>query len=43
MKDLKMKTYKQLPIPKDSAWDRKTLFGRLHWRIRQKSFMFDGF
>lgn len=29
-----MKTYKQLPIPKDSAWDRKTLFGRLHWRIR---------
>lgn len=29
-----MKTYKQLPIPKDSAWDRKTLFGRLHWMIR---------
>ena len=20
-----MKTYKQLPIPKDSAWDKKTL------------------
>lgn len=34
MKDLKMKTYKQLPIPKDSAWHRKTLFGRLHLRIR---------
>ena len=29
-----MKTYKQLPIPEDSAWDRVTLFGRLHWRIR---------
>lgn len=29
-----MKTYKQLPIPKDSGWDRKTLFSRLHWRIR---------
>jgi hypothetical protein len=29
-----MKTYKQLPIPKDSAWDRTTLFGMLHWRIR---------
>jgi hypothetical protein len=29
-----MKTYKQLPIPKDSDWDRKPLFGRLHWRIR---------
>ena len=29
-----MKTYKQLPIPEDSAWDRTTLFGRLHWRIR---------
>ena len=21
-------------MPKDSAWDRKTLFSRLHWRIR---------
>ena len=29
-----MKTYKKLPIPKDSAWDRLTLFDRLHWRIR---------
>ena len=29
-----MKTYKQLPIPEDSAWNRTTLFGRLHWRIR---------
>ena len=29
-----MKTYKQLPIPEDTAWDRTTLFGRLHWRIR---------
>ena len=29
-----MKTYKQLPIPEDSAWDRITLFDRLHWRIR---------
>ena len=29
-----MKTYKQLPIPKDSAWSRNTLYGRLHWRIR---------
>ena len=29
-----MKTYKPLPIPEDSAWDRVTLFGRLHWRIR---------
>jgi hypothetical protein len=34
MKDLKMKTYKPLPIPEDSDWDRTTLFGRLHWRIR---------
>ena len=32
-----MKTYKQLPIPKDSAWDRNTLYGKLHWRI--KSFL----
>lgn len=29
-----MKTYKKLPLPKDSAWERKTLFGMLHWRIR---------
>ena len=29
-----MKTYNQLPIPNDSAWERKTLFDRLHWRIR---------
>ena len=29
-----MKIYKQLPIPKDTAWDRSTLFGKLHWRIR---------
>jgi hypothetical protein len=32
-----MKTYKQLPIPKDTAWDRNTLYGKLHWRI--KSFL----
>ena len=29
-----MKTYNQLPIPEDSAWERITLYGRLHWRIR---------
>lgn len=29
-----MKTYKQLPIPEDSAWDRNTLYGKLHWRIK---------
>ena len=29
-----MKTYSKLPIPKDTAWDRNTLFGKLHWRIR---------
>ena len=29
-----MKIYKKLTIPKDSAWDRTTLFDRLHWRIR---------
>jgi hypothetical protein len=29
-----MKTYKQLPIPEDSAWERITLYRRLHWRIR---------
>ena len=29
-----MKTYKQLPIPEDSAWSRNTLYGKLHWRIK---------
>jgi hypothetical protein len=29
-----MKTYKQLPIPEDSAWERIRLFDRLHWKIR---------
>ena len=29
-----MKTYKQLPIPEDSAWDRSTIWKRPHWRIR---------
>ena len=29
-----MKTYEQLPIPKDSDWDRNTLLSKLHWRIR---------
>lgn len=29
-----MKTYKQLPIPEDTAWNRTTLYGRLHWRIK---------
>jgi hypothetical protein len=29
-----MKTYKQLPVPKDTAWSRNTLYGKLHWRIR---------
>ena len=29
-----MKTYKPLPIPEDSAWERTTLFCMLHWRIR---------
>lgn len=29
-----MKTYKKLEIPKDSVWERNTLFGMLHWRIR---------
>jgi hypothetical protein len=29
-----MKTYKQLPIPEDSDWDRNTLLSKLHWRIR---------
>jgi len=29
-----MKTYKQLPIPEDSAWSRNTLFSKLNWRIR---------
>ena len=29
-----MKIYSKLEIPKDSAWERKSLFGMLHWRIR---------
>lgn len=29
-----MKTYKKLEIPKDSAWERKSSFKRLHWRIK---------
>jgi len=29
-----MKTFEKLTIPKDSAWSRNTLWGRLHWRIR---------
>jgi hypothetical protein len=29
-----MKTYTKLPIPKDSAWERSSIFGMLHWRIR---------
>ena len=29
-----MKTYKPLIIPEDTAWERSTLFGKLHWRIR---------
>jgi hypothetical protein len=33
-----MKTYQKLPIPEDSAWNRKTILARirrnLHWRIR---------
>lgn len=29
-----MKTYSKLPIFENSAWDRLTLFDRLHWRIR---------
>ena len=29
-----MKTYSKLPIPEDTAWDRSTLYGRLHWRIK---------
>jgi len=29
-----MKTYKPLIVPEDSAWERKTLFGMLHWIIR---------
>lgn len=34
-----MRTYKQLPIPKDSVWSRNTLYGKLPWRIR---YFFDG-
>ncbi len=29
-----MKTYKKLSIPKDSAWERNTLYSKLNWRIR---------
>lgn len=29
-----MKTYKKLPIPKDSAWNRNSLWKKLNWRIR---------
>ena len=29
-----MKNYNKLIIPKDSAWDRSTIWKRLHWRIR---------
>jgi hypothetical protein len=29
-----MKNYKKLIIPKDSAWDKSTIWKRLHWRIR---------
>lgn len=29
-----MKNYEKLTIPKDSSWDRSTIWKRLHWRIR---------
>jgi len=29
-----MKTYKKLLVPKESAWNRNTLFYKLHWRLR---------
>jgi len=29
-----MKNYEKLRIPEDSAWDRSTIWKRLHWRIR---------
>jgi hypothetical protein len=29
-----MKNYEKLIIPKDSTWDRSTIWKRLHWRIR---------
>ena len=29
-----MKNYKKLTIPKDSSWDRSTIWKRLNWRIR---------
>jgi hypothetical protein len=29
-----MKNYKKLPIPKDSAWSRNSLWKKLNWRIR---------
>jgi hypothetical protein len=29
-----MKNYEKLIIPEDSAWDRSTVWKRLHWKIR---------
>ena len=29
-----MKNYKKLTIPEDSAWDRHSIWRKLHWRIR---------
>ncbi len=29
-----MKTYTKLPLPKDSAWDKKTWRSYVHWRIK---------
>jgi len=29
-----MKNYEKLTIPKDSAWDRSTIWKRLHWKVR---------
>jgi len=29
-----MKTYKKLLVPKESAWNKNTLFYKLHWRLR---------
>ena len=30
-----MKTYQKLPIPKDTAWERKTWKRHVHWRIKE--------
>lgn len=30
-----MKTYQKLPIPKDTAWERKTWKKYVHWKIKQ--------